>query len=68
MDTLQKNYTKIDAEKGAKSMPKGFQNDVKMDAESIVFGSKVHGKSDAKIDVEKVMNNHEKSMRKWYGI
>ena len=40
-----KNYVKIDAEKDEKMMPKGSQNDAKMDAKVIIFDKKSMKKS-----------------------
>ena len=40
-----KNDIKIDAEKDEKIMPKGSQNDAKMDAEIVIFDKKPMNKS-----------------------
>ena len=55
-----KNDANIDAEKGTKSMPEGFQNDAKMHAKIMFF----HSKIDAEFDTEKVMNIYENPIRK----
>ena len=63
-----KLYAKIDAEKGAKSIAKGFQNDANIDAKIIIVQLKIDEQINVKIYAEKVMNIYGNSMRKWYGI
>ena len=65
VQNASKSRSKLDIRKRS---PKSHQHDSKIDDFWSNFPSKIHVKINAKIDVEKVMKNDEKMMRKWIEI